>query len=191
MLDYPMRVMPVGVEQKSDEQVTFTQTSEIINGWGWKLNKNFSIDGASLTIDYALENIGEKPLTTEQYNHNFLAINHQTVGPTYEMKTSFPLQCEVADGDIQIEGPNFKLTDIPATYIYARQTNCTGLKNVEWKLVHLPSGYGVRVKECFSLFKFALWAKSHVISPEFFVWIDVPPGVTQTWQREYTFGRSG
>jgi hypothetical protein len=53
--------------------------------------------------------------------------------------------------------------------------------------MHSSTGHGVRVKEQFRLFKFALWAKSHVISPEFFVWIDLRPGETQTWQRQYTF----
>jgi hypothetical protein len=187
MRDYPMQTVPVVVEQPNNQQVIFNQTSEVCDGWGWRLEKSFSIDRTSLTIDYALENTSEKPLTTEQYNHNFLAIDAQTIGPAYQIKASFPIQCEIADGGIEIDNQFFRLTETPATYIYALQTDCTDLQNAEWELVHTPSGHGVHVEEQFSLFRFALWAKSHVISPEFFVWINLQPGETQTWQRQYTF----
>jgi hypothetical protein len=53
--------------------------------------------------------------------------------------------------------------------------------------MHQPSGQGLRVTEQFPLFKFAVWGMSHVISPEFFFWIELQSGHTQTWKREYTF----
>lgn len=187
MRDYPIRPAQIDIENDRDTRATFRQACEGIGGWGWNLHKALSIHEERLTIDYSLENTGDKRLATEQYNHNFLAINGQVVGLDYRLTTSFPLQCEVVDGGIQIEGQLFELTEIPTTYIYALQTGCTGLHNVEWELLHRPSGHGVRVKERSSLFKFAVWAKSHVISPEFFVWVDVQPGETQSWQREYTF----
>ena len=187
MVDYPIQVMPFQVEQPHNNQVKFDQTSDIINGWGWRLQKSYSLTGANLCVDYSLKNIGEKSLATEQYNHNFIAINGQTVGPDYHLQTSFPFECEVIDGGIQMEGDSLELTETPPSYIYARQTDCAGLSHVEWELKHLASGHGVRAKENFSLYRFALWAKRHVISPEFFVWINLHPGQTQTWQRVYTF----
>ncbi len=187
MRDYPMQIMPSAVEQVGDAQISFLQESEIIAGWGWKLRKTFSLEGPNLSIEYALENIGQKALTTEQYNHNFLAINQQPIGLDYQLKTSFPLQFDILDGGIEIIDNMLKLTEIPPAYIYALQPNCADLENVEWSLTHQPSGHGLRVSERFPLFKLAVWAKSHVISPELFIWIDLQPGETQTWKRIYTF----
>lgn len=187
MQDYPMQAMPIEFKQTSDVQVTFTQESEIIGGWGWILRKRFSLVGSKLIIDYALENIGEKPLTTEQYNHNFIAINGETIGPDYQLDTSFPLNFEVLDGGINVENDTLNLREIPPAYIYALQLDCAGHRDVKWSLVHHPSGHGISVSEKFLLFKLAVWAKSHVISPEFFIWINLEPGKAQIWRREYSF----
>ncbi len=170
-----------------DGKVSFLQESEVLNGWGWRLHKSFTLDGTDLNIDYALENCGEKPLATEQYNHNFLAVDGKNIGPDYQIKTSFPFNFELIDGGIQVDDEYLTLTEIPLTYFYALQSDCADLQNVDWQLIHQPSGHGLRVNEQFLLFKLALWGKSYVISPEFFVWIDLQPGETQNWQRKYTF----
>jgi hypothetical protein len=187
MVDYPLQTMPIQVAQANGIQVNFEQKSAIINGWGWCLQKSYTLKGTNLSIDYALENIGQKTLVTEQYNHNFIAIHRQTVGSDYQLETSFPLNCGIIDGGIQIEGNSLGLTETPPVYIYALQTDCNHLQNVEWEIKHQTSGHVIHVKEYFPLFKFALWAKRHVISPEFFIWIDLQPGETQTWQRVYSF----
>jgi len=185
--DYAIQPVPISVEQDRDDKVSFLQESEILNGQGWRLRKTLTLDGAGLAIDYALENRGEKPLVTEQYNHNFVAIDGHNIGPDYRLKTSFPLQLELINGGIQVDDRNLNLTEVPPTFIYAMQSNCEGLQNAEWHLSQQPWGHGLQVSEQFALFKFALWGMSHVISPEFFVWIDLQPGQSQTWQRRYTF----
>lgn len=185
--DYPLRPVPIHVENEADHQVSFVQESELFNGWGWRLRKTYRVAEARLTIDYTLENTGEKAIITEQYNHNFVAIDAQTIGPDYQLQTSFPMNFEVVDGGIEFAGDTLHLTEVPPQYIYAAQSDCTGLQNVAWTLLHQPSGHGLRVRENFRLHKFALWAKDYVISPECFIAIKLPPGETQTWQREYTF----
>jgi hypothetical protein len=185
--DYNIQPVPFQYEQDRNDQLSFLQESEILNGWGWRLRKTLSLDGAGLAIDYALENRGEKAIVTEQYNHNFIAINGETVGPGYQLNTSFPLDLTVINGGVQVDHQNFNLTEVPPTFIYVMQPDCGGLENTEWRLIHQPSGHGLQVSELFPLQKFALWGMSHVISPEFFVWIDLEPGQTQTWQRKYTF----
>lgn len=185
--DYAIQPAQVRVDGDGNGQVSFLQESEVLNGWGWRLRKSFTLDGPCLTIDYTLENCGQKALATEQYNHNFMAIDGKHIGPDYQLKTSFPLNFEFTYGGIQVGDDNLNLTEIPPTYIYALQSDCAGLQNVDWQLIHQPSGHGLRVSEQFPLFKLALWAKSYVISPEFFVWIDLQPGETQNWQRKYTF----
>jgi hypothetical protein len=185
--DYPYQKLPVRTEKSGDVEISFLQESPVLNGWGWRLRKTFSLDGPCLKIDYTLENIGNKPLVTEQYNHNFFAIDSQVIGPDYQLQTSFPVEFEWVDGGIQVETDRLNLTEIPTTPFYALQSNCKDLQDIEWQLIHLPSFHGVRVREKYPLFKFAFWGKSHVISPEFFVWIDLQPGQSQSWKREYKF----
>lgn len=187
MFDYPLQAVPIEVLLTGDTEVGFVQKSKVMAGWGWKLQKSFSLHGPNLTLDYTLENIGEKPLFTEQYNHNFSAINEHTIGPDYQLQTSFPLACELIDGGMHVKGDTLNLTEVPPEYIYAAQSDCQGLENIEWTLRHQPTEHGIRAREQFPLLKFALWARSHVISPEAFIAIDLKPGETQTWRRAYTF----
>lgn len=185
--DYAIKPAPTSFEQDRNDSASFLQESEILNGWGWQLRKTLTLDGADLAIDYALENRGDKPLVTEQYNHNFIAIDGKNIGPDYRLKTSFPLKFELINGGVQVDDDILNLTEIPPTFIYVMQSNFEGLQNTEWCLSHQPSGHGLRVNEQFPLFKFALWGMSHVVSPEFFLWIDLQPGQTHTWQRKYAF----
>ena len=144
MLEYPMQIVPFKVEQTSDAKIAFIQENNLINGWGWKLTKTLWLDGASLTIEYMLDNIGEQPIATEQYNHNFIAIEGRTVGPKYQLQTSFPITCEVIDGGIKVTDNLLCLTEVPSTYIYARQSDCTGIQNAAWELTHVPTAHGLR-----------------------------------------------
>ena len=185
--DYNIQPVPFQYEQDRNDQVSFLQESDILNGWGWRLRKTLSLDGAGLAIDYALENRGENAIVTEQYNHNFIAINGETVGPDYQLNTSFPLNLTVINGGVQVDHQNLNLIEVPPTFIYVMQPDGGGLENTEWRLIHKPSGHGLQASEQISLLKFALWGMSHVISPEFFVWIDLQPGQTQTWRRKYSF----
>jgi len=187
MKDYPIKPVIIQVGQKRENQVSFLQSSENRNGWGWKLQKTLSLAGSTFTIAYSLENTGEKAIRTETYNHNFLAINASTLGPDYQLQLPFTLQLDQSLGPIATNGNKLELTEIPLKYFYALQENCNSKQDVEWQLSHRTSGQGVHVKEFVTLSKFALWGMSHVISPEFFSWIDLKPGKTQSWKRAYTF----
>jgi len=185
--DYPLQPAHIQVERDGDQMVAFRQVSEILNGWGWILRKTYSLAGLTLTISYLLENTGQKTIQTETYNHNFLSMGGKTVGPDYQLQLPFDLQLEQSLGPITTDGNTLTLTETPPKYVYALQEDCHPNQNVEWQLMHRTTGQGVRVREKFPLFKFALWGMRHVISPEFFLWIDLQPGQTQTWTREYAF----
>jgi hypothetical protein len=83
--DYNIKAAPIQTKLLQADKIEFLQESEILNGWGWRLCKTYALHGSSLTIYYILENYGQKRLTTEQYNHNFIAINGQKIGPDYHL----------------------------------------------------------------------------------------------------------
>jgi hypothetical protein len=185
--DYPIQPANIRVESSGDQMVAFQQVSKILNGWGWNLQKTYSLAGSTLTISYLLENTGQKTIQTETYNHNFLAMGGKTVGPDYQLQLPFDLQLEQLLGPIATDGNTLTLTETPPKYIYALQENCNPKQNLEWQLMHRTTGQGVRVQEEFPLFKFAIWGMRHVISPEFFLWIRLAPGEKRSWNRQYTF----
>ena len=69
-------------------------TSEAVNGYSYKLTKEIELHHSSFTIKYTLHNIGEKEIITDEYTHNFMAINKASIGQNYEL--SFPFQLKPA-----------------------------------------------------------------------------------------------
>lgn len=185
--DYDILPVDIVTEQRQQSRVIFTQTSPNNRGWAWKIQKTLSIKDNILTIEYVLENTGQKPIVTEEYCHNFFSVNRHPVGPDYLLETSFPVNFEEVHGAVAVDGSAVEIAEIPSEHIYAAQSNCAPLKNVRWKLLHRPSSRGIQVTEHYRLHKFAVWGMSHVISPEFFIRLDILPGKKQEWKRTYAF----
>ena len=49
--------------------------SEVINGFSYLLKKEIKLQNNSISIKYYLENTGEKDIITDEYTHNFIALN--------------------------------------------------------------------------------------------------------------------
>ena len=186
MCDYPLEPARNEYEQPSDESIVFTQTANR-DSWGWELRKTLTVHENTLAIVYALKNTGEQPLRTEEYCHNFFAVNGQTVGPDYRMKLPFAPQLETVKGPLVVKDNTIIPSRIPETFFWANQTDFGRKSDVTWTLTHTLSGHGMEVTEHFPLHLFQIWGMSHVISPELFVEIDVKPGETQSWKRVYKF----
>jgi hypothetical protein len=52
---------------------------------GYKLQKQITLNGETLTVTSTLENLGNKPFTTAWYSHNFFTCDGIAVGPGYEV----------------------------------------------------------------------------------------------------------
>ncbi len=186
MNDYPLEAATIRYVQPFPDSITFIQIANR-DGWGWELRKTLTLDKNSLAIAYALANTGDYPLHTEEYCHNFFAINNQVVGPDYQVRLPFPPRLEPVKGPIAVNDTIITPDRIPEQFFWAAQTDCGRKPDVTWTLTHLPSGRGMNVSEHFPLHAFQIWGMSHVISPELFVEVAVNPGDTQTWKRTYTF----
>ena len=60
--------------------------SDIYNGYAYVLKKNISLLNSGFLISYELENKGSKDIVTDEYTHNFIAINNTKIGPAYNLR---------------------------------------------------------------------------------------------------------
>lgn len=70
----------------SKQQATFTLQPIECRGYAARLTKRISVDVNRMTIQYELENTGEKPILTNEYTHNFIGINQQPIGAAYTLR---------------------------------------------------------------------------------------------------------
>lgn len=169
--------------------VLITCISSAVNGYSYELHKEIEIHDTSFTIKYHLKNTGEKTIYTDEYVHNFAAINKDFIGENYNLNFSFDLKPELFGENVNPElavaiGKNtINFNSIPNEQFFF--SNLTGGESVSatWELIHLK--IRIREKANFQTNKINLWGWKHVISPELFFDIRIAPNESKEWTRTY------
>ena len=203
----------VGLLKKDDTQYLFNKNYEIkpaefkiisesnklliscksknINGYSYLLKKEIELHESSFTIKYFLQNTGEKDIITNEYVHNFTAINKELIGNNYILKFPFQLKPELFGETVNPErkvdiGQNeIKFNSSPNEQFFFSNLNGNENVDAQWELINLASKIGIRETGSFQTKKVNLWGSKHVISPELFFNIFIKPGQSTEWSRNY------
>ena len=203
----------VGLLRKEDEQYLFSKNYQLepaefdtiiesdrilincksknVNGYSYLLRKVIELHESGFTINYKLENKGEKDLITTEYVHNFLAINNDLIGSNYLLEFPFKLNSELFDETVNTEhkvyfGQNkVKFKGSPTEQFFF--SNLSGGENVNayWKFINLENKIAISESGSFKTDKVNLWGWKHVISPELFFKIYIKPNQSTEWSRHY------
>ena len=143
-------------------------------------------------INYHLKNTGEKTIQTNEYVHNFLAVNKELTGSDYKLKFPFQIKPALFEGNVNPE----KKVDIGQKEVTFNGTpdeqfffgNLSGKETVDasWELINTENKIGIKETGSFKTAKVNLWGWKHVISPELFFNIHAEPGKDVEWSRTYT-----
>jgi hypothetical protein len=185
MREYPLDPFAFEVHQEGNA-VTFHAPGCSVGPWRFDYTKRLVVDDATLRIEYHLVNRGVLPITTEEYCHNFFRVADENIDERLVLECSFPLAPQLNDPRAGIEGRTLRLSDLHKGYLLLVQKEALPLEPVKWTL-RLPGKAGVAVTEDFPLHRFTLWSMTHAISPEFLIWLDVPPHAEKRWRRTYRF----
>ena len=165
--------------------------SQAINGYSYLLKKEIELFETSFIIKYYLQNTGEKDIITNEYNHNFVAINKDLPGNNYILKFPFQLKPELFGETVNPEQKvvfgqkEIKFNRPPKEQFFF--SNLTGGENVDagWELMNIKSKIGISETGSFQTNKVNLWGWEHVISPELFFNIFIKSGQSIEWYRTY------
>ncbi len=180
--------------EKGDGWIKFTVFPKDCRGYSAKLNKRIRLSGNSVTIDYELENTGRHKIQTNEYCHNFIAINRSDIDEHYSLR----VPCKINKPSEMVEAVNPENAVILYTnsvkfnftperdFFYSPLTEFHS-KNGEWEIAHDSIGVGMKETTDFIPEMMNVWGSKHVISPELFIKIDLEPGHVLKWQRQYKF----
>ena len=174
-----------------NQKIKIICKSELINGYSYILKKEITVSENSFIINYSLHNTGEKKIITDEYVHNFMAINNTLIGEDYTLKFPFPINPSLFDETVNSENKveigldNITFNKTPEKQFFF--SNLTGGKELqaEWMLTNLKTGVGIKEIGNFKTNKINLWGWKHVISPELFFKISVDPKETVEWSRKF------
>lgn len=193
---YPYEIRPARFDIKAgDDKISMNCLSEILNGYGYELKKEFQLYNKRLTIDYELKNTGSKPIATEEYVHNFLGFNGQTIDAEYVLKFPFEIDPDGIGETVNPEGKvivgkrEIRFSGTPREQFFFSCLNGTKPVRAIWELEHSKRNTAVRESVSFTSKKVNLWGWKHVISPEIFCQIHLEAGESVVWSRAYDFYR--
>jgi len=185
-------IRPARFESNGDkEKIILTCTSEAINGYSYVLEKEIRLEDDGFKIQYRLHNTGDKRISTQEYAHNFMAIDEKLIGRDYTLRFPFEIKPEKFGETVNLEGlvtmdsKSFQFKGTPKEQFFFSNLSGDQKVKAQWELIHLPSKIGVRESGSFETGKINLWGWRHVISPELFANIDIEPGLSKYWKRTY------
>ena len=174
---------------RSDNKVEFSIDPVDCNGYSARYKKRISIADNFMTIEYTLENTGEKTIHTTEYCHNFISIDNEETGSSYTLKFPYRPVMDRSPQAIGFKNDN-ELTWKDEGWDEAFYCIISGFNNDKshwWELFNSKTGVGIKETDDFRPTRVALWGMRHVISPEAFIEINIEPGAEQKWSRKYEF----
>ena len=161
------------------------------NGYSYFLRKEIELDESGFTIKCHLQNTGEKDIRTNEYVHNFTAINKDPIGSNYILTLPFQLKSDLfgktVNPELIVDVGLHKITfnSSPKEQFFFSNLSGGEIVNASWELTNLESNIGIRETGNFQTNKVNLWGWKHVISPELFFNIHIQPGECTEWSRNY------
>ena len=196
---YPVRVRPETTVEAESSRAAFHQVLETDEqAPGYDLTVHLVVDGNTLTIDYALQNLGETTFATEQYLHNFSRLDDAALSTDY--RVSLDYECEICDSLgtrldppkttlIRPDGAHAFTFDVSATEerakLFFRPTGASARQR--WSIENRSTGTGMTIEADRPPQVSALWATREQVSPEMNVTLSIEPGATARWSRRYEF----
>ena len=191
---------PLSFEDSPDGQSAFlfVCNSEERNGYSYEYTKRFVLNDRGFSIQYKLENRGDKRIVTDEYVHNFLCLAGKRPGPGYTLRFPWTIEdvelkeCVDPDNILVRTGGDLRFTARSKEQFYLGgltegKTASDGVA-ASWRLEH--SGLYLSETGTFVPEAVHVWGWKHVISPEVFFAFSIEPGASVSWERTYTAGFS-
>jgi hypothetical protein len=178
---------------KPEQMIGWAMEQEA-NGYSYQYTKVLAVGGDTLVILHHLKNTGEKPITTDFYNHNFFNVDADPVGPNYSFAFSFEVGTKDLRGKfgelVEAKGKELRFKDkLSDGFVMAGLTGFDPKRGHNtFEMRHAPSKVSVEVGFGYPLAKFNVWGIKTTICPEPFMQIEnLQPGQEKVWMVNYTF----
>ncbi len=156
-----------------------------LKDWAYEYRKQIVLPEGknALEVHYSLTNTGRRRFVTTQYAHNFIRIDDRPIGKDYTVTFAGRVSHErpLPNSATFTGGNTFTMPD-RTLFTPLRGFSSVGDNRVT---VSLPDGAGITISGDFTPFRYWLFANPKVVCPESFIRIDLAPGESMRWTREY------
>jgi hypothetical protein len=177
------------------DSVEFTQElSDPASGYGYVYHKTVRLIAGKpeMVLEHRLQNTGRRPIQSAVYNHNFLVLDRQPIGPDFVVTFPFPLQSPSPPdpGLAEIRGSQFIYLKLLQNQdrVEAPLEGFSGSpKDNDIRIENRKVGVGVRMVGDHPLSHVNLWSIRTVLAVEPFITTTIPPGGQFSWKVSYEY----
>ena len=173
-----------------EDWISFIHEVQSDFGFAYRYTKTIRLKKNGFTIKHSLQNMGEKVIETDQFNHNFFMIDGKKTGTAFQLE--FPFEISTGDnpkGYLELEGKNLSFVkDVErggSVYIKLEGYG-KDVKDHKVTVLNRESGAGVTFTVDKPIHRMVFWACETTLCPENFIWISVSPKEEETWMSDYT-----
>ena len=170
--------------------IKFTHKAKSALGYGYAYTKTIRLNKKEpgFTISHKLKNTGRKQIRTDQFNHNFFILDGEETGPNLEVE--FPYDISTASdlkGLAKLDGNKINfLQPFDRTSVWMELKGFGDSADQHaFTVRNKRTGARVEVKLDQPLHAMNFWACQTTFCPENFIFIDLEPGKTFSWEADY------
>lgn len=177
------------------ESVVFIQrVSDPSSGYGYLYRKVVRLvpGKPQMTIEHRLTNIGQRTIATSVYDHNFLVLDHRTIGPDFTVILPFEIRTErpvnSALGAVDGKAIHY-VKELHGRDLFGVQIAGFGKtsKDYEITIENAHVGAGMRITGDHALESEELWSIRSTLAMEPYIHMSIEPGKSVTWKYTYTY----
>jgi hypothetical protein len=177
----------------SPTSITFQQVLNGRDGWAYVYEKMLRLDanGTGMTLEHSLRNTGQKVIDTKVYDHDFITLDGQSVGPDIVIRFPFvPRPSTPLDPLLKIEGKELHFTKALAAGQVASMYY-TGysdkVSDYDITVENVRTKVGLEQTSDTPISRAYFWTNGKAIGPETYIHVPVKPGKTTHWKLHYHF----
>lgn len=181
--------------RKSGNTIEFTQElNDPASGYAYRYTKAVRLTSGKpeMTLEHTLENTGRRTIETSVYDHNFLVLDKQPIGPDFVVTLPFAIQAHhVQNAQLaRIDGHQFTYREkLEGKETVSAEFAGFGKTADDYSITieNHKAGAGMQISGNRPLSKENLWSIRSVLAVEPFIDMSIEPGKTFTWQYKYSY----
>ncbi len=181
--------------QHGDDWIEFVQESPPIKGYRYRLTRRFELteSPAGFVMKCQLENLGEKPITQNCYEHNFINVDGHAIGPDWNVIYPFTPVSKPMPGVGNNDLVAFSGREAHITRVFAPKDSFEQLldgfggkpADNTVTVYNNTLKTGIRVSGDHPIVRNNLFCVEKAICPELFISIHLQPGASLRWHVTY------
>ncbi len=172
-----------------EDSARFQVSSPKVGGYAYDENRLVELNENSITISVAFTNTGDKPISTTEYNHNFVSLGGLPIGPAYTLELPFCRDVDRMKPDCGLiqKSQGVSWAAAPEHAFYCEFHDIAPAAPYAWKLTHAESSASIIEYVDFVPEHVTVWGVEHCACAEVFAPFSVQPGQTARWSRRWVF----